>query len=191
MSTNQFTAFDGHKLFHQGPLDEVVLKIKKHLGKEDTTSILIFSDETGRTIDFNFQGALKDVQKRLEVFVTQDAPKEVSGPGRPKIGVTSREISLLPQHWEWLATQQGGASAVIRKLVDEAKRKSSTNPSAKQIQEKVHRFMSSLGGDLPGFEEALRALYRKDKKHFSKEIEAWPHDLKDHVNTLAEPLFGG
>ena len=27
------------------------------------------------------------------------------GPGRPKLGVVAREVTLLPRHWEWLARQ--------------------------------------------------------------------------------------
>ena len=43
------------------------------------------------------------------------------GPGRPKLGVVAREVTLLPRHWEWLAKQHGGASVTLRKLIDEAR----------------------------------------------------------------------
>mgnify|MGYP003332881544 FL=1 len=61
--------------------------------------VLCFEDATGRQVDFNFR-----------------EPAKV-GPGRPKLGVVSREISLLPRHWEWLEGQPSGASAAIRRLV--------------------------------------------------------------------------
>jgi hypothetical protein len=44
------------------------------------------------------------------------------GPGRPKLGVVAREVTLLPQHWEWLAKQNGGASVALRRLIDDAQR---------------------------------------------------------------------
>ena len=51
-------------------------------------------------------------------------PKSMRGPGRPKLGVVSREVTLLPRHWAWLASQSGGASATLRKLIDQAQRDS-------------------------------------------------------------------
>jgi hypothetical protein len=184
-----YTAFEGgHRLF-QGPLQEVVLKIKKRLGKAENSSILIFSDITGKTMDFNFHGSEGDVLKRLEVYVSTENNKETSGPGRPKLGVVSREVSLLPRHWEWLATQPGGASATLRKLIEEAKKKSSTHISIKQVQERAYRFMSVIAGDLEGYEEALRALYKYDRKSFLLHIQEWPRDIKNHVLEMAKPIF--
>lgn len=184
-----YTAFDGTHRLVQGPLQEVVLKIKKRLGKTENSSILIFSDDTGKTMDFNFQGNEDDVLKRLEVYVSKEEPAEVSGPGRPKLGVVSREVSLLPRHWEWLATQPGGASATIRNLIEEAKKKSSAHVSIKQVQERVYRFMSVMAGDLEGYEEALRALYKSDKKVFKLHVQDWPRDIKDHIFEMAAPVF--
>lgn len=184
-----YTAFEGNKMIAQGPLSEVVLKIKKRLGKEENNSILIFSDSTGKTMDFNFQGSEKDIQKRLEVFVSEDKAPEISGPGRPRLGVISREVSLLPRHWEWLASQSGGASATLRKLVDEAKKKSAEGHSFKQAQERTYKFMSVMAGDLQGYEEALRALYKKDQEKFLAQTEDWPHDVKAHLKMLTGPVF--
>lgn len=167
-----YTAFEGHKILAQGNFAQVIMKIKKYLGKEAHSSVLIFSDETGKTMDFNFQGTEQDVEKRLEVFVDQPMDKDASGPGRPKLGVVSREVSLLPRHWEWLASQPGGASAALRKLVETAKKKSEDGQSDKQIQERTYRFMSALAGDLEGYEEALRALYKKDHKVFASHIQS-------------------
>ncbi len=162
---NTYTAFDENKLIFQGSLSEVVLKIKKRLGRAENSSVLIFSDATGKAIDFNFQGSEKDILKRLEVFVSEEMPNSCAGPGRPKLGVMSREISLLPRHWEWLANQSGGASATLRHLVDEAKKKSVGGISVKQAQERTYKFMSVIAGDLSGFEEALRSLYKKEEKN--------------------------
>jgi uncharacterized protein len=188
-SLSTYTAFDSQQLLFQGTLSEVVLKIKKRLGRADHSSVLIFSDETGKTMDFNFQGSEKDVQKRLEVFVSDGIPKESSGPGRPKLGVISREISLLPRHWEWLASQPGGASTILRTLVEEAAKKSTGSISVKQLQERVYRFLSVMAGDLPAYEEALRALYKRDKSKFTALIKEWPRDIRSHSLELAKPVF--
>lgn len=188
-STDTYTAFEGNKQIFQGPLSDVVLKIKKRLGKEENSSILIFSNSSGKTIDFNFHGHERDVQRRLEVYVTEEAPTENTGPGRPKLGVISREISLLPRHWEWLATQTGGTSATLRNLVEEAKKKSANGNQIKQAQERTYKFMSAIAGDFEGYEEALRALYKKDKKNFLAQIQSWPCDVKDHAIEMASPLF--
>jgi uncharacterized protein len=185
---NTYTAFDGQKQLCQGELSEVVLKIKRSMGKSENTSVLIFSDETGKTMDFNFQGSEKDVHKRLEMYV-DEVKKEVMGPGRPKLGVVSREVSLLPRHWEWLANQTGGASATLRKLVEEAKKKTSNSQELKQAQERTYKFISVMAGDLAGYEEALRALYKKDKKLFLTQIQLWPADIKNHAVAMAQAVF--
>jgi hypothetical protein len=103
--------------------------------------------------------------------------------------VISREISLLPKHWEWLATQSGGSSATLRRLVEEAQKKSSNNSSIKQIQERVYRVMSVLAGDFHGYEEALRALYKKDCKSFFSRIETWPKDVQKYLGEIGKSVF--
>jgi hypothetical protein len=185
-----YTAFDGTTCLFRGAFQDVMLKVKQQMGRANHTSILIFSDATGKTMDFNFEGGTKDVLKRLEVYVSKEEQSQGSlGPGRPKLGVTSREVSLLPRHWEWLATQSGGASATLRKLVDEAKKKTLAKVSLKQAQERVYRFMSVIAGDSAGYEEALRALYKRDQKGFLLHIRDWPRDIKSHVVELAKPVF--
>lgn len=184
-----YTAFEGPDRLFKGNLQDVVLKTKRRLGRAENSSILIFSDATGRTIDFNFHGSEKDVSRRLEMYVDQAGNKPSFGPGRPRLGVISREISLLPRHWEWLATQPGGASAAIRRLIEEAKKKSAARGSIKQLQERAYQFMTVIAGDLAGYEEALRALYRADRKHFLLKIQDWPCDIKNYLMELAGPVF--
>lgn len=198
-STPTYTAFEGDTLLCKGALADVILKIKKRLGKADNSPVLIFNDATGNTMDFNFQGSEKDVLRRLEVFVGEADGKadgkaiaaDGAGPGRPRLGVMSREVSLLPRQWEWLASQSGGASAVLRRLVDEARRKSGEAPSVKQLQERTYKFLSVMAGNLPGYEEALRALYRKDAKGFAAHAEGWPRDVRRHAEALAGGLLIG
>jgi hypothetical protein len=189
-ATATYTAFEDGSRVAAGPLAEVVLAVKRRMGKADHGPALIFSDATGKTLDFDFHGTEKDVRKRMEVYVEGAAP-EAAGPGRPRLGVMSREVSLLPRHWEWLAAQSGGASAALRSLVDEARRKESSGPSPKQAQERAYRFLSVAAGDRPGYEEALRALYRKDPKRFQAEMKAWPADVREHALKLARPAFAG
>jgi hypothetical protein len=190
-STPTYTAFEGETLLCKGALTDVILKIKKRMGKADNSPALIFNDATGNLMDFNFQGSEKDVLRRLEVFVGEAEGKgkaaaaDSAGPGRPKLGVMSREVSLLPRQWEWLASQSGGASAVLRRLVDEARRKSGEALSVKQTQERTYKFLSAMAGNLQGYEEAIRALYRKDAKGFAAHMEGWPRDVKRHAEALA------
>lgn len=197
--SNTYTAFAGSKLFCCGALTEVALKVKRHIGKAEHGEVLIFSDATGKAMDFNFQGSEKDVLKRLKPFAGeeglggQDAAGNtaVTGPGRPRLGVISREVSLQPRQWEWLASQSGSASAILRRLVDEARKKAGEGNSFKQLQEKTYKFMSVMAGDLRGYEEALRALYKKDEKGFLLHTEEWPRDVRAHAAELAAPVFAG
>ena len=188
-SIDTYTAFEGNRQLFHGSLSDIVLKIKNRLGKAENSSILIFSDSTGKTMDFNFHGSERDVQRRLEVYITEEVQKDNSGPGRPKLGVISREVSLLPRHWEWLATQSGGASSTLRNLVEEAKKKLTNGNQIKQAQERTYKFMSALAGDFVGYEEALRALYKRDENNFLIQIQGWPNDVKNHAVEMAGPAF--
>ncbi len=62
----------------------------------------------------------------------------------------------------------------------------SAKVSGKQLQERAYRFMSVMAGDREGFEEALRALYRLDRKSFLTHIRSWPRDIKNHVMEMTK-----
>lgn len=105
--------------------------------------------------------------------------------GRPKLGVVSREVTLLPRHWDWLSGQPGGASVMLRKLVESARLGSTSREARRQAQERAYHFMLALGGDLPGYEEATRALFAHDRAALEKKIADWPEDVRTHVLKLA------
>ena len=88
------------------------------------------------------------------------------GRGRPKLGVVAREVTLLPRHWDWLNSQSGGASVALRKLVEAARLAGDDKDRTRHAQEAAYRFMTALAGNLPGYEEATRALYAADPARF-------------------------
>ncbi len=180
------TAFADYKKIASGSLDEVIVKTKKFLSKNSKKNVLIFDDLTSTQIEIDLRGTTEAVLSRLP---KDPDPAITTGPGRPKLGVVSKEISLLPRHWEWLALQNGGASATLRKLVEEAKKNNQAQDKIRQSQLATHKFMSALAGDLALFEEALRALYAKDQKSFEHLIAAWPKDLSDHIQKISHNAF--
>ncbi|MGE0616597.1 MAG: DUF2239 family protein [Bacteriovoracia bacterium] len=185
-----YTAFDGHRRLAEGPLEAVVLSVRRHLKAHASASVLVFSDLTGKQMDFDLQGTEKETLQRLQVYLTKEAPPAAaSGPGRPRLGVVSREISLLPRHWEWLSAQPGGASATLRRLVEDAKRHSHGREALRNAQERTYKFMAAIAGDLPGYEEALRALYAKDRKKFRAQIAEWPLDVREYAKRLSGLVF--
>jgi len=186
-----YTAFEGEKLLTRGPLDKVVLKVKQRIKTKTDAAVLVFSDLTGKEMDFDLRGSDQEVLHRLEVYRTPIPAKSIAppGPGRPKLGVVAREISLLPRHWEWLATQTGGASATLRRLIEEARKNSASKDQPKQAQERTYQFMFSIAGNFTGYEEALRALYAKDSKKFSDLTRDWPKDIREHLKMLSLPVF--
>jgi hypothetical protein len=46
-----------------------------------------------------------------------------------------------------------------------------------------------MGGNLPGFEEANRALFAGDSDRFDQEVAAWPADVREHATDLARASF--
>jgi hypothetical protein len=183
-------AFDGVGLLAAGGLGEVALAVKRALEEDPERSILVFGDTTGRVIDLDLRGGEADVLARLR---PPPAPPPIESPpsrGRPKLGVVAREVTLLPRHWEWLADEPGGASAALRRLVEEASRTQSTKRRRRVAQEAAYRFMNAIAGNRSGFEEAARALFADDEARLKRHIARWPQDIREHALKLAFPDRG-
>ena len=133
---------------------------------------LIFDRETGRVVDVDPRFPPAD-----------EGPR----PGRPKLGVIPREITLLPRHWDWLAAQPGGASVVLRKLVEGASRDPASR--RRQLRDAAYRLATALVGNAPGYEEAMRALYAGQKEDFAAHIEAWPQDVRQVLEEMTAEAF--
>jgi hypothetical protein len=175
------TAFDGMRRIASGPLGEVALVVRRTVEGETTGPVHIYDDTTGQIVDLDPQGPEEQVLARLE----EPIEAEPRGRGRPRLGVVAREVTLLPRHWDWLNSQPGGASVAIRKLVEEARRTSGDRDRTRAAQEAAYRFMSAMAGDLPGFEEAARALFAHDRRRFGDLVAGWPEDVRDHAIKLA------
>ena len=155
-----------------------------------TQAALIFDDATGRQIDFDLRGSVEDVTRRLSEDAASVASSAPKGPGRPKLGVVAREVTLLPRHWDWLRTQPGGASVALRKLVEVARGDTAGVDAKRRAQAAADRFMMAMAGDLPQFEDATRALYAGDSRLFGELTANWPADVRRHALTLAAPALG-
>lgn len=200
-----YTCFHGSKRLATGSLTEVALEMRRAYEDGGSAPALIFDNRTGRTVEVDTWGSEAEVIKRLKPLQnTSESPKAPSilpgdregpsdgskGRGRPKLGVTAREVTLLPRHWEWLATQPGGASVALRKLVEEARRTHAEKDRIRQIQERTYHFISVLAGDLPGFEESSRALFAGNMPKFAECMAAWPADVRDHALQLSGDSAG-
>jgi hypothetical protein len=159
-------AFSGFQRIASGTLAQA------YAGSREAPAPLIFDTETGRLVDIDPR------------FPPDGRP---SRPGRPKLGVVAREITLLPRHWDWLASQPGGASVALRKLVEEASR----NPRARlrARRDAIYRLATALVGDAPGYEETIRALYAGAREDFQAYIEAWPPDVRAVLEEMAQEAF--
>jgi hypothetical protein len=190
MPTNRtFTAFIGMEKLESGPIEPVVRAVKTVFDRrENTPPVLVFEDSTGKQVDFDLEGIPADVIERLAwhpLFRSLDdlMPRR-TGPGRPRLGVVSREISLFPRHWEWLERQPQGASAAIRKLVEEARGKEPEKDQALERRDAAGKFMWAMAGNLPNFEEASRALYAGDNARFDAWIRSWPADVRNYLRRM-------
>jgi hypothetical protein len=185
------TAFHGPIRIASGPLPEVAAQAKAVLDGDDAAAILIFDDASAHPVEVDFRGTEADMLRRLESgqgdAAGRPAAKPRRGPGRPKLGVVAREVTLLPRHWEWLGKQPGGASVALRKLVEAARR--GKGEGIRQAQEAAYRFMVAMAGNEAGFEEASRALFAGDRARFDSDIAAWPPDVRAHAKRLAGPAF--
>lgn len=179
------TAFDGGRRVAKGSYVQVALAVNQFARTHADASLLIFDDATGTQIDFDLRGSDEDISSRIAKRFPRTEDGQSRSPGRPKIGVVPREVTLLPRHWEWLADQPGGASATLRKLVEEARRAGLTDKAIlRKLHERTSRFMSAVAGNFPNFEEASRALFANNIPGLKALIADWPVDVCNHIIQL-------
>lgn len=174
MTQDLFTAFHHGRRIASGELAAVLAAARAALSS-DSVEPLVFSDQTGA----------------LQSLVRPTAPAaEKPARGRPRLGVSAREVTLLPRHWDWLAAQPGGASATLRRLVEAAARTPEAPEAARRrAADAACAVISALAGDAPGAEAAVRALYAGDGAGFRRETAAWPGDVRDYLARLAAPAL--
>lgn len=179
------TAFLGMRRIAFGSYDEVARALASSADLS-AAGLLVFDDASGAQMDYPWPAACAQAAAAASPCDRAAAPAV----GRPRLGVVAREVTLLPRHWAWLSQQPGGASAALRRLVDEARRTHATRDARRQATERAYRFMSAIAGGLPGFEEAARALFAHDGAGFDRCIAHWPADVRSHLAFLARDAFG-
>lgn len=196
-----YTAFRGSRRLAQGALHDVAQMVYAHVQDAQKQSaraadaILLFDDRTGRVVDLEMRGTARAMLANLSARgllpngppvaappVAHDPiPKSDRGPGRPRLGVVAREVTLLPRHWEWLASQPGGASVALRKLVDAARKAQADVDAARARRDAAYAIMTALAGDRAHYEDATRALFRDDRDGLREHMAKWPRDVQAYV----------
>ena len=178
--TDTYVAFYGNQQVAVGELTDMLTKTTIFLKEKQTTGtdtepLLIFNEQNGSQIDFDFRGSLEEILERA-------LPKQKKRrAGRPKLGVISREITLLPRHWEWLESQTKSASASLRLLVEEAMKREGGEAKIKKNIAVTDRIMMVMAGNLTYFEEASRALNARNVERFEECVSTWPDDIKIYL----------
>jgi hypothetical protein len=177
-TADSYSLFAGSKRAVSGSMTEITAHARRLLKQDQPGTVLVFHDQTGEQVEPDLRDTAVSPPRRRK-------PR----PGRPKLGVVAREVTLLPRHWEWLNSQPGGASVALRRLVEQARRDNSGTDRIRRAREAAYRFMSAMAGNFPGFEEATRALFRGDSSNFAAQIENWPTDVRQYATILAAPSF--
>lgn len=184
-----YIAFAGARNAAWGSLRDVAKVMKALIERDPNAQVLVFDESSGAQVDLNLHGSIDEVLRRLpqacSPAVEEAAAPATRGVGRPKLGVVAREVTLLPRHWEWLASQPGGASVALRKLVEHAQRSSKENDQLRLARESSYRFINAMAGDQPGFEEAARALFAGNREQFELHMLAWPADVREQARKMA------
>ncbi len=186
-------AFARSKRVAHGSPREVATLVKSFNDAHPNVPLLIFDAITSQSAELDLRGSVSSVLRRVPHQVDRDS-SEVTvpeanlprGPGRPRLGVVAREVTLLPRHWDWLASQPGGASVALRKLVERTQRASRESDRVREARDAAYRFMHAMAGDEPGFEEASRALFSNDLERLHDCLAKWPRDVRTHALALAE-----
>lgn len=186
-------AFADRQRIAQGDPRTVASAAWQRLEADPAVTLAVLDARTSVSVELDLRGTLASALQRLPLLdESAPAPDPAApptaprGPGRPRLGVVAREVTLLPRHWDWLAGQRGGASVALRKLVEHALRTGVQADARRAAQESAYRFMHAMAGDEAGFEEASRALFAHDLARLRREVARWPHDVQQHLLTLAE-----
>jgi hypothetical protein len=178
MTPSTFFAFDGALRIATGAPADLVHKVSAYLRENPQAQPLVFDAGTGKQVDLDLRGEPDTAEVEAPVR---------AGKGRPKLGVVAREVTLLPRHWDWLASQPGGASVTLRKLIERA----SKDPDPREQQQArataAYHFMHAVAGNLPGFEEASRLLFAGKIAELKLLTTRWPGDIGAQVLALATP----
>jgi uncharacterized protein len=180
-------AFQGDVCIAAGELASVALAAQKAAKRQHHEPIFIFDAVTSEPIEIDLRdaGAPRLSRHAVGGAAAPAASEAPRGPGRPKLGVVPHEVTLLPRHWDWLASQPGGASVALRKLVEHAMRANAGKDRIRASQNAAYLFMSAMAGNRVHFEDAARALFAGDAATFNRLVQAWPKDIHDHVSRLA------
>lgn len=189
MTTDTHALFEGTRLVSRGSLPEIAATAWEIRDREGRDPVLIVIDRaTGKSVPLSLDGPREVVVARAATLADGGSTSTPRGRGRPRLGVVGREVTLLPEHWRWLEQQSGNVSAVLRRLVHDAMRGNAPaiGPGGDALAA-TDRFITAFAGDLPGYEEATRWLYRRDRERFAELIADWPSDVRDFAHELAAP----
>ncbi|MDE2355570.1 MAG: DUF2239 family protein [Alphaproteobacteria bacterium] len=172
-------AFADTACIASGPLADVAAAAWRRRAEAPMAVVLAFDRATAQVVELDLRGSETEVRARYAPPAQSPVRR-----GRPKLGVVAREVTLLPRHWAWLAEQPGGASVALRRLVDAARQTDAGR--VRQTREVAYRFMSAMAGDLPGFEEAARALFGGDSRRLEERLLAWPGDIAGEIRRFLD-----
>ena len=203
-------AFSNGQCVAEGNPEQAVSCLKSFFDRKPERELLILDAVTSRTVELDlrdspttilanqFRPALtkQDTANDSQHSGAEDAEnaenaEKKRGRGRPKLGVVSREVTLLPRHWDWLSSQPGGASVVLRRLVEEARNNSVEQDQQRAAQDSAYQFMTVVAGNEQGYEEAIRSLYAGDLGKLQEILKNWPADVARHAVSLAEAAIAG
>ena len=191
-STTPWIAFAKHKRIALGEPKEVAALVKRFVDAHPEVPVVVFDATSSQPIEIDLRGSVAKVLERLPSPAVDAPPPGAAaaaegprGPGRPRLGVVAREVTLLPRHWDWLGSQSGGASVALRRLVERAQRASAESDRLREATESAYRFMHALAGNEAGFEEASRALFAGDLARLKNVVAGWPRDVRVHLLELA------
>lgn len=190
-----WVAFEHHRRTAAGRPAEVIASLQRQLAERPGALPVVLDAVSSERIELDWRQPAERLLALLPVpasVATADAgDNPLRGPGRPRLGVTAREVTLLPRHWDWLSRQPGGASVALRKLVQAAMREGSAAEAKRQATDAAYRFMAIVGGDLPHYEAVSRALFAGELTALRTLVADWPADVAAHLLSLTGRIDAG
>ena len=107
-----FSAYGPDSCIGQGALTDVALAAHRFLRTHPDRSALILQDSTCQIIDLDLSGDEALLKRKANQYPIRSFTS-VAANNAP----ISKEIALLPRHWQWLSQQGDDESATLGRLI--------------------------------------------------------------------------
>ena len=188
-----YTAFDGHRRLASGPLATVALAVRQAAGDAMSTTILIFDDATGRSIDLDLRGTADEIRARYAPPRAMHRSAQASRPARANSAAAagrssascrarSRCCRVTGNGWPRSPAARRSRCASLSRTHGARTRKPTGDAMRRRARTTSCRRWRAT---CPVSRRPRARCMRTIMARLTELIAGWPDDVRDHALALA------